>query len=319
MVAVRRSLFMPFLSILCTILAPAQDVRVSASVDSTSYLIGDWIHVVVSAETAPHLQALGPVPGDTLGPFEVLRMQSRDSSESGGRKHRSWVVRLTTFDTGAVSIPSLAIHFLNTTDSSVQTAFTNPIPLSIGTVDLGDDPQLKDVKPPLDAPWRFEDLVPYLLFLVLLALAAGGYLLYRRFRKNRDQEPVPAESAVPAHERALMALKALEAMRLWQQGRVKEYYSKVSEIVRRFFEDRFGVPALEMTSDEIVQSLKMVPEAGGVLKEVDRFLLTSDLVKFAKYEPSMAENEAELQMAYGIVRALIPRPLVVEDGRAVDR
>jgi len=318
-VAVRHSLSVVLLSALCTTLLPAQEVRVNASVDSTSHLIGDWIHVLVSAETAPHFQALGPAPGDTLGPFEVLRIRVQDSSESGGRKLHSWVVRLTTFDTGAISIPPLALHFLNTADSSIQTAFTDPIPLSIKTVDLGEDPHLKDIKPPLDAPLRFEDIVPYLLFLALLGLAAGGYLLYRRFRKNRDQEPAPAAAAIPAHERALMALKELEAKRLWQQGRVKEYYSELSEIVRRFFEDRLGVPALEMTSDEIVHSLKAVPETERLLKEIDRFLLTSDLVKFAKYEPSMAENEGEMQMAYEIVRSMIPRPMAAEESHAVAR
>ncbi len=82
----------------------------------------------------------------------------------------------------------------------------------------------------------------------------------------------------------------------------------MTEIIRRYFEARFGIIALELTSDEILAELKEIPTAQPVMKEVNTLLLTADLVKFAKYEPSIAEHEEELQTAYSIVRALIPKP-----------
>ncbi|MBI4417627.1 MAG: DUF4381 family protein [Ignavibacteriales bacterium] len=294
-------------------MATAQELRVRASVDSTRFRIGEWIPLTLTAETPGELHPLGPSPGDTLGPFEVLRIQARDSSESDDRKRQTWLLHLTTFDTGAITIPPIAVHFLNTADGSVRTASTDPIALMIGSVDLGENAELKDIKPPLNAPWLFEDFVPYLLFLAFLAVLTGAYLFYRRYRRKAVAKPLPDTPSIPAHELALMALKELEARRLWQQGKLKAYYSEITEILRRFFERRFGITALEMTSDEILRHLREKTEAGPLVKEIDRFLLTADLVKFAKYVPSIAENDAELQMAYSIVRGLIPRLQSTED------
>lgn len=291
----------------------AQEVLVRASLDSTSYRIGDWIDVRLIADMPSDLQALAPTPGDTLGAFEVLQVRAGDSSEAKGRRHSSWIVRLTTFDTGSVVIPPFTVHARRGSDTTLQVGSSEPIPLTISTVELGENAELKDIKPPLDAPWRFEDVLPYLLFLAFAGVAVLAYLLYRRYRAKGAAEPVADAPPVPAHERALMELKELESKRLWQQGRIKEYYSEVTEIIRRFFEGRFHLPALEMTSDEIVRELKNIPEGASILKETDRFFLAADLVKFAKYEPSMAEHDAELQMAYAIVRGLIPRPEPVED------
>jgi len=81
-----------------------------------------------------------------------------------------------------------------------------------------------------------------------------------------------------------------------------------SEIIRRFFEGRFGIIALEMTSDEILQQLKQIPEAEPSLKEIKTFFLTADLVKFAKYTATLAEHENELKSAYTIVRSMVPKP-----------
>jgi hypothetical protein len=120
--------------------------------------------------------------------------------------------------------------------------------------------------------------------------------------------PEPAKPALPPHEQALLALRELEEKRLWQKGKVKEFYSEVSEIVRRFFEGRFRIIALELTTDEILAELKRLPSAQPILKPVNTFLLAADLVKFAKYEPTIAEHEEELQTAYAIVRAMIPKP-----------
>ena len=88
--------------------------------------------------------------------------------------------------------------------------------------------------------------------------------------------------------------------------------------MRLFFEARLGIIALEMTSDEILEQLKLIPEVRPLGKEIRQFLLTADLVKFAKYEPPPEENQHELQWAYEIVRALIPRPLVEEPKEAVN-
>jgi hypothetical protein len=91
-------------------------------------------------------------------------------------------------------------------------------------------------------------------------------------------------------------------------GKVKEYYSEITEIIRKFFEGRFGIIALEMTSDEILRQMKPIPEAQVHWKEMNTFFLTADLVKFAKYEAAPAEHENEMKWAYAIVQSMIPKP-----------
>ena len=87
---------------------------------------------------------------------------------------------------------------------------------------------------------------------------------------------------------------------------MKTFFSEATEIIRRFFERRWNIIALELTSEEILGQLRRYPEAGGVWKELRLFFETADLVKFAKYQPSPAECTDELRMAYEIVRAMVP-------------
>ncbi|MEX0602999.1 MAG: cell wall anchor protein, partial [Bacteroidota bacterium] len=150
--------------------------------------------------------------------------------------------------------------------------------------------------------------LPYLLLIGVLAiLAAGGYYAWKRWKRR----PVPVEPQVvhivPPHEEALAALRILEEKKLWQQGKVKEFYSEVTEIVRRYLSARFSILALEMTSDEILQQLKRVPQAQTALKNLQSFLTTADLVKFAKYRPTPEEHSHEMELAYAIVRSMVPR------------
>ena len=112
---------------------------------------------------------------------------------------------------------------------------------------------------------------------------------------------------IPPHREALTALLLLEEKKLWQQGLLKEYYSEVTMIVREFFEGRWNIIALELTTYEILIQMKHIPEALMVWKEMESFFLTADLVKFAKYQPSPAEHEQEMLSAYEIVRAMVPK------------
>ncbi|HEX9614035.1 MAG TPA: hypothetical protein VGA55_00935 [Bacteroidota bacterium] len=288
-------------------LAAAQTPGVTASLDSTHFLIGDWINLRVDAEMPPDLRAVAPPPDDSAGAFEILAVEELEPSGQNGVKRQSWIIRLTTFEPGDAKIPPIPFAFVGQNGDTVTRALTGPVSVSIGTLELDEKAVLKDIKPPLTPPWGLEDVVPYLIVALVLAAIFGGYYWYSK-RKRKVSAVEPLRPAIPPHQLALYALRDLENKRLWQQGMVKEYYSEATEIIRRFFEGRFGIVALEMTSDEILQQLKGVPSALPPWKDINAFLLTADLVKFAKYQPTMAEHEAELQLAYGIVRAMTPKP-----------
>jgi hypothetical protein len=226
--------------------------------------------------------------------------------ENSGQDSRRWVFTITSFDSGKGYVPPVELAYRVKGDTTQRIARSNSLTLDLGSVAVDPEGEIKDVKPPLDAPWKFEDFLPYLIALAVLALTAGAYYYWRKKRKQREEAVVLAKPEIPPHQRALYELRELEDKKLWQQGKVKEYYSEATEIVRRFFEGRWGIDALELTSDEIMKHMKNVAESQKVWKEMQSFFTTADLVKFAKYNPTVEEHENELKEAYEIVRAMVP-------------
>jgi len=293
--------------LLLTSAALAQEPKLSAWTDSSTYKIGSWILLHVDAEMPLQVESLGPAVRDSIAPFEILRIDTLAVTRDGDVRHQSWTLRLTTFDSGKTVVPPIQFWYKAIGDTLQRSAFTNPVFLSITTIPFDPKGDIKDIKPPLNAPWTFGDFLPYLIALGTLLLAALAYYYYRKRKKKQEEALLPSKLALPPAQAALMALRILEEKRLWQQGEIKEYYSEVTEIVRRFLEDQFRILALESTSDEVMQQLKSLPEASPLLKEFGAFFTTADLVKFAKYEPTPTEHENELGWAYEIVRAMMPR------------
>lgn len=279
--------------------------------DSASYRIGEWVNLNVEGEFPEGTQSITPAIKDSLGPFELLAIQSGESENKAGTVRQSWIFRLIAFDTGSVTIPAVGFDYTVRKKGPLR-AYSNPVAITILGVNVDPNGDIKDIKPPLDAPWLFEDLVPYLIVLGVLLIAAVAYYYYRKHRRRREALADLIARTIPPHQVALFALRALEEKKLWQQGLIKEYYSEATQIVRLFFEARLGIIALEMTSDEILEQLTLIPEVGPLAKEIRQFLLTADLVKFAKYGPTPEENHHELQWAYEIVRAFIPQSKVEE-------
>ncbi len=110
---------------------------------------------------------------------------------------------------------------------------------------------------------------------------------------------------LPAHAIALNSLNSLQEKKLWQQGLIKEYHSEITEIIRKYFEERFNLPALELTTSEATQLLRQRKEAGPVLDITYDFLTNADMVKFAKFEPMASVNEEMMKQAYEIVNKTI--------------
>lgn len=288
--------------------ASAQELRLTARTDSSTYKLGTWIILHVDGDIPNNVQSIGPAAKDSIGPFELLRIDTLEAYHENDRMQPSWTLRLITFDSGKVFIPPIPFSYTATGDSTRRIAMTNPVFLTITGLQVDPKGELKDIKPPLDAPWLFADFLPYIIALVVIALAGAAYYYYRKKKKQKEKGFVPAKPAIPPAQVALAALRQLEDKHLWQQGKIKEFYSEATEIIRRFLEDQFGILALESTSDEIMQQLKQRQEAQTLLKQFLSFFTTADLVKFAKYTPTPTEHETELRWAYEFVRTMMPRP-----------
>jgi hypothetical protein len=291
------------LSALLITLAQAQEPKISARIDSSRYKVGDWILLHVTTELPQSVDSLVLAAKDSLGGFEILNVEKSAPQNN----QQEWTLRLAMFDTGDVSIPPVPFSYRSRPDTSQRIAYSNPVAVSIVAIPFDPKGDIKDIKPPLDAPWKFEDFLPYLIALLIIGLVLVAYYYYRKWKKRREEGFVPAKPSIPPGQIALAALRSLEDKHLWQQGKVKQYYSEVTEIIRRFLEDQYGVLALESTSDEIISQLMKLPEAQALLKEFRSFFTTADLVKFAKYLPTPDDHENELRWGYEVVRSMIPQ------------
>jgi hypothetical protein len=297
------------LLLLAFLLVPArgQIVTARARVDSTNYLVGDWITVHIDI-THPSGATFRPLLGDTLGPFAVI---ARDSLHTRSETETEGAVVVAKYDSGSAMLPPIPLLASIPGDSASKIVATNPLLLTVHTLQVDTSVGIKDIKPPI---WISLTLAEILLYLgILLLVAVAGYLLYgywkKRTHKKQGQEYVPP--ARPAYAIALEELAMLKEKKLWQRGLIKQYYSEVTEIVRRYFENRYGFMALEQTTDEIMGALRKHRHAEAIWEDAEEMLRLADLVKFAKYQPDIPEHDQTLQTAFDIVektRMVEPKP-----------
>lgn len=276
----------------------AQELGLTASSERKTLRLGEPVTVTISARVPATLDTLGPIPADSAGLFEVLSVTKEEDEHQ-------WSFRLMTIDTGTVFLPPIGFAYTVKGDSTVKTAYANSLAFNVSGVTIAQDADIKDIRPPMSAPWKWEDVWPFLL---VGAVLAGGWYAYRRYRAAHpvNVADLPAAPTVAPHVQALKELRQLEEKQLWQQGKVKEYYSEATEIVRRFFEGRWNIPALEMTSDEILHAVRSTKEAETLGVSLGSFFVRADMVKFAKAQPTPDDHREELEEAFIIVRAMTP-------------
>jgi hypothetical protein len=171
------------------------------------------------------------------------------------------------------------------------------IPIYVKSVITDEEKELRDIKKPLEIPFNY--LFVGSLVAVGILLLVIAYLAYKFYKKRKEKGHLlkSPEPLKPAHEVALAGIEALLAEHLLEKGEIKVFYSRLSEIIRRYIENRFYVLALEETSTEILTELEtqaLDKETYTLLRD---FLELSDLVKFAKYVPAESENVRCIEMA----------------------
>lgn len=166
---------------------------------------------------------------------------------------------------------------------------------------------LKDVRPPVDLPANYF----FLLLVIGVVLLVGLFFLLRWLSQKLKSKKPTVIIVRPAWDIAKEELAALERDDLPARGEIKEYFVRLSDIVRHYLEHRFSVSAPEMTTDEFLLHLKTLPALNQQQKEsLKEFLTTSDLVKFARQGSSLEEMTTALNGARRLVEETTPR---VED------
>jgi hypothetical protein len=274
----------------------AQEPYAHATVDSTHHLVGDAIpvHVQISHDAGA---AVRPLFADTLGGFTIL---GSSPFHNEGEKVSAGDVVVAKYDSGDAVLPPLQFLLTAPGDTAGKRVATNELRLTIQTVAVDTSQDIKDLKAPLGIPLTWQEIL--LACALVLAVAAAVYAFYRWW-KRRQMRLAPAYTAPakPAHVVAFEELGALKQKRLWQQGLVKQYYTEVTDILRRYFENRYRLMALERTTDEILDDLNRIRMTGDLVGKADRLLRRADLVKFAKHQPATPEHDESMQIVFDVV------------------
>ena len=310
-------LFSFLLIILSCTNSKSQDIEITTSMSADTILIGDQIYYSLKLKQPANLTINFPQFTDTLvSNIEILEKSGIDTlivdEEQLILKQE---LRITCFDSGLYKIPGG--KFTTATENLIKEFISDEVYLQVLTMPLDTSQAIFDIKLPYGAPVKFIEVLPYILGVLILAAILYAVFWFVRKKKREKLVGVRFKPLVPPHITALQELDKVKEERLWQNNREKEYYSRLTEILRIYLEGRYAIFAMEQTSDEILDSLKKTGFNDNRLFDKLRSTLTiSDLAKFAKMKPSPNENEACLLNAYVFVndtKISIPDPIEIEE------
>ncbi len=275
-------------------------IIVSASLDSTNLMIGDQtdLHLQVTQDATE--QVVLPVFGEQLQDgIEIVDKTIVDTlTLPDGRLQLNQYLTLTSFKDSLFAIEPIAYA------SGEDTFWTEALALNIiQPFEVDSSLAITDIKDIERAPiWWWGIIRWILLGLLITGLAVGGYFLWRWIESKRkpEEEEINPELLRPADEVALEKLDEIKAAKIWKDGKVKEYQTDLTDVVREYIGRRFDVHSTEKTSDETLREMKPLLDKD-LFDRLKSMLQLADLVKFAKWHTTPDENEGALTTAYDFV------------------
>ena len=287
-------------------------IVVSASIDSTMLMIGDQtaLHLSVTQEANEHVEM--PVFGETLQDgIEIIDRSAVDTTTlPDGRLQLSQELTLTSFKDSLFPVAPIAVV------SGSDTFFTDPMALNvIQPFEVDSSLAITDIKDIEKAPIYWWGIIRWILLaLAVIGLFVGAYYGVQWYRKHflKEKEVIEPELLRPADEVALEKLDEIKAQKIWKDGKVKEYQTELTDVVREYIGRRFDVQSTEKTSDETLRAMKPLIDKE-LFAKLSKMLQLADLVKFAKWHTTPDENEQALSTAYEFVKETREVPSTKEE------
>lgn len=290
-------------------------VHLDSQVDPDQVTVGDLIRFTLTVRTVPGVEVDLPEPEPDLGKFEVLGHEIAGPVEEEG--NRVWTVAYTLalYETGSFEIPSLTVGYRG---DGVQagTVQTQEHSVRVESTLSEESEDILDIKGPLEIPRSLWSLWPWIA--AALGLAALVFLYLRR-RGGEDPSAVSRKPRLPPYDEAYRALCRLRDSGLLEEGQLKPYFTRLSEIIRRYLERRYLIQAMESTTTQILDQLRKLAIALDKLKLFREFFPCCDLVKFAKYAPSVPEQERVTELAFRILEVTRPAEPVSPDSASTPK
>ena len=263
-------------------------------------MIGDQtaMHLSVTQEANERVEM--PVFGETLQDgIEIVDRSAVDTTTlPDGRLQLSQELTLTSFKDSLFAVAPIAVV------SGGDTFWTDPMALNvIQPFEVDSSLAITDIKDIEKAPIYWWGIIRWILLaLAVIGLFVGAYYGVLWYRKHflKEEEVIEPELLRPADEVALEKLDEIKAQKIWKDGKVKEYQTELTDVVREYIGRRFDVQSTEKTSDETLRAMKPLIDKE-LFSKLSKMLQLADLVKFAKWHTTPDENEQALSTAYEFV------------------
>lgn len=300
--------------LICTVVTMTAQVGVEAKIDSIQMLIGQQVHVTVTATTPSNAKVVFPSfkSRDTLvAGVEVLNISKEQKEElEQGQQQISRVYTLTSFDGKLYYLPPFQVKVDGKTYQSKSLAL-KVLEVEVDTTNLNQYYGPKDVQ---NNPFLWSDWsTAFWLSVLILLLMAVAYYLYLRLRDNKPIiKSFKIVKKLLPHQKAMKEIEQIKADKMVSSENQKEYYTKLTDTLRRYIEERYKFSAMEMTSSEIIERLTQDGDQKS-LDELRELFTTADLVKFAKYSTLINENDKNLVSAIEFINQTKQELQVVEE------
>ncbi len=277
----------------------AQEVKVETNTKNIK--IGEQIQYKVSVETPADTPVSFP-EGQTFAPLEMVKTRAADTLRDGGKYRLVKEYYLTQFDEGKYTIPSQKIRINN------KDYFTDSLLVEVHTVAIDTLKQpLYDIKPiqEVKKPFTSYGWILTIIAAVLLLLIVA--FIYFVFIRKKKLPFLQTKKKLPPFDRAIQDLKELQNSKYLIQSQHKEYYTRLTDIVKAYLEEEVHILAKESTTDELLTKINLLQEKGKLnlnqetITNLKRVLQTADLVKFAKNKPSDDNAEYDRETIENVV------------------
>ena len=303
-----RTVVLSFCFVLFSIVSFAQ--KISSSIDSTSIKIGQ--ELIYSIEVEVDTSSLVVFPeGQTFLPLEMIESYKVDATKLGDRFKLIKKYGLTQFDSGTYTIPRQKILIGD------YEAFTDSLKVEVRTIEVDTTQQpLYSIKPIIEVDKSPSNWWLYFL-IIIVSLALVAFLLYWFIWRQKPLTEEEKVALLPPYERAKLALVELDKSGYLQNDEIKEYYSELTGIIRKYLDEKVYDHALESTTEELINRLNLLRDGNQIdlskedIDNIDTILRRADLVKFAKSKPDkelaiMDRNTIDMEIDQ--VKEALPEP-----------
>jgi len=309
-----------FLYISIIISSLGQDVKITSSFDSTKIFIGDQVKYTITIEKPVDISLSFPVFKDTICKnIDIISGPKTDSSSSqNGRIKIIQKYIVTSFDSGRYQVPPVFAEVKNS--GGLKRYYSDYSLLEVMRIKItppDTTAKIFDIIQPYKAPVTIGEILPWVLLLILAGALGWAIVRYLKTHKKSESGIESFIPEDPAHVIAFRELEKLKGEELWQKGEIKRYYTRLTEILRQYLENRYSVYSLELTTAETLEALiKTGFRKNGTFNDLKSVLNGADLVKFAKYNPVASENETHFETSWNFVIATKENDMVVGPAEA---